>query len=138
VDVELLSQCSDLASRVVQAESAKLRADHVHAVEARRLSSLLLDIQAGPRVTREHAERAQPYLEVKAHAESLLRGAVARIKEVRTACVRVSSQLSMCTCAGGGAASQREAGVQHCDEPAGLDQSRDPRAAREDQREGQV
>ena len=35
VDTELLSTCSDLASRVVDAESAKLRADHVHAVEAR-------------------------------------------------------------------------------------------------------
>ncbi len=35
MDTDLLSQCSDLASRVVDTELAKQRADHLHAVEAR-------------------------------------------------------------------------------------------------------
>jgi hypothetical protein len=42
VDTELLSQCSDLASHVVEAESAKLRADHLHAIEARQAPRGLL------------------------------------------------------------------------------------------------
>ena len=35
VDTDLLSQSSDLASRVVETELQKLKADHVHAAEAR-------------------------------------------------------------------------------------------------------
>ena len=35
VDTDLLSQSSDLASRVIEAESQKLKADRVHAAEAR-------------------------------------------------------------------------------------------------------
>jgi len=84
--VQLLSQCSDLASRVVQTESAKLRADRVHAVEARRLSSLLLELKQGPRITKEHSERAQPYIEVKQRAEALLKQCVERISQVCNLC----------------------------------------------------
>lgn len=35
VDTDLLSQSSDLASRVIETESQKLKADRVHAAEAR-------------------------------------------------------------------------------------------------------
>ncbi len=119
VDTDLLSQCSDLASRVVEAESAKLRADHVHAIEARRaleaaccaractdwlallspftgrrLSTLLRDLHTGPRISQEHTERATPYMAVKARAELLLGQAVERIKEVRRRCARLGMRVS--------------------------------------------
>lgn len=48
VDTDLLSQCSDLASRVVETESAKLRADHVHAIEARYAARNAASRQGGP------------------------------------------------------------------------------------------
>ena len=38
VDTDLLSQSSDLASRVIETESHKLKADRVHAAEARCVS----------------------------------------------------------------------------------------------------
>ena len=96
MDIQLLSQCRDLASRVVQTESAKLRADHIHAVEARRLSTLLLELKQGPRITKEHAERAQPYIEVKQRAEALLEESVGRIKLVRPSQPRLHACCPRC------------------------------------------
>lgn len=43
VDTELLSQSSDLASRVVEAESLKLKADRVHAAEAKCVARMRPD-----------------------------------------------------------------------------------------------
>lgn len=43
VDTELLSQSSDLASRVVEAESLKLKADRVHAAEAKCVAHMRTD-----------------------------------------------------------------------------------------------
>ena len=106
IDTELLGQYSDAASRVVDAESAKLRADHVHAVEARRvaaagmvvcacpdsaagpgmrrrLAMLARELQHAQRVSKEHAERAMQYLAIKSRAELVLQQAVERMHEVR-------------------------------------------------------
>lgn len=67
VDIDFLAQCSDLGSRVVLAESAKVRADHAHAVEARRVSALMAELG---RSSRDASIRAQAYVAFKATAEA--------------------------------------------------------------------
>jgi len=86
VDVALLAQCSDLASRVVMAESAKVRADHTHAQEARRVSALVAESQAGPRASKDAADKAQAYVALRVSGEAQLgkKAQTMRAREERT------------------------------------------------------
>ena len=84
-DLGLLAQYSDAVSRVVAAETNKLRCDRQHELEARRLSSLLKEVaQNKGFITKEHVMQAAPYFSLKSRAEGEIVAAVERVREVRT------------------------------------------------------
>ena len=121
VDTDLLSQSSDLASRVIETESHKLKADRIHAAEARcaqrfscafhtsecttalcahvafarRLSELSAEAQSAPRISKDHTERALQYMEFKARAEATLLAERELVKTVR----HCSTHPPVCVCA---------------------------------------
>jgi SH3 domain-binding protein 5 (SH3BP5) len=85
VNTRLLSECSDLASRVVEAESRKARAEKAHAAEARKLSACLSELRAGaPKGLKPEQvmERLQPFLRVKSQSEAVLAAEARRVREL--------------------------------------------------------
>lgn len=77
MDTELLERYSDLMSKVVEAEAEKLKADKLHALEARRLANLLKELKESKQfITKEFVIAAQPYFAIKARAEDTIKAAM--------------------------------------------------------------
>lgn len=82
--MDLLRQCSDQGTKVLETEAAKQRADRVHAAETLRLNSLLQEMRVGrlPPSAREQPASTQAFLEKKRSAEACLAAEAERLKQV--------------------------------------------------------